>query len=167
HPPTLQVCALNNDNTGHNTRTRQNSDPLSFMKLHPERMQSSRAGLSQPEVTIVSNLSDGKPRTIQATRNHTSRTAATFSQNKIAEHIAFPPRHRLHDRIGGDVLPIRRRIECDPTAKSVRAMNTILSDNIERKYQQQCSRPQQSFDRVRRIHGREDIRFEILALRKN
>jgi hypothetical protein len=127
------------------------------MKLHPERMLSSRAGLAQPQITIVSNLSDGKPRTIQATRNHTSRTATALPQNKIAEHIAFPPRHRLHDRIGGDVLPTRRRIECDPTAKSVRAMNAILSDNVERKYQQQCSRPQQRFDRICRVHGIDKI----------
>jgi hypothetical protein len=116
NPPTLQVCALDDDNSRHNACTRQHSDSLSFMKLDPQRMLSPSPNLAQSEVTIVSNFSDGKTGPIERTRNHTSRTATAFPQDEIAKRITFPPRHRSHDRVGREVLPTRRRVERDPTA---------------------------------------------------
>jgi hypothetical protein len=79
-------------------------------------MLPSGSNLAQSQITIVSDLSDGKAGSIKCTRHYTSRTAAAFPQHEIAERIAFPTGHRPHDRIGGEMLPTRRRIKRDPTA---------------------------------------------------
>src|SRR5215213_2475372 len=94
---TLQVRALDDNNSRNRARARQHSDPLSFMKLDPQRMLASGSGLAQPQVTVVSDFSDSKAGTIERTRNYASRTTATFAQYKISQRVTFPARHCLHD----------------------------------------------------------------------
>src|SRR6185437_11662093 len=97
---TLQMRTLDDDNSRHLTCARQYSDSLSFVKLDPQRMLPAIADLAQSQITSVSNFSDSKTRPIKRTRNHASRIAAAFPQDEIAERIAFPTRHRAHDRVG-------------------------------------------------------------------
>ncbi len=97
-------------------------------------MLPSRARFTKTQVTIVSDLSDGKSRTIQTARDDAPRTAAAFTQREIAKRVALPTRHRLQDRIGGEMFPARRRIERDPSAQRSTVITAILrSDNTRKR----------------------------------
>ena len=80
-------------------------------------MLSASADLTQSQITIVRDLSNGKARTIES---HTRPRVADFrclSQHEIAERIAFPARHRLQDRVSCEVFATWRSIEIDPTSE--------------------------------------------------
>jgi hypothetical protein len=124
------VCALNDDNSWNRARARQHLYSLSFMKLDPQRMLPSGSCFPQPQITLVSDFSDSKAGPIECTRNHASWSAAAFAQNEVPEHVTFPAPHRFHDRVSRDVLPTRRCIKRDPTAKSGLVVTAILSGKI-------------------------------------
>jgi hypothetical protein len=87
------------------------------MKLNPQRMLPSAADFTQPEVTVVRDLSNCKSRTIERARYDASRASAPFPQNQIAKLVTLPTRHFAHDYVSEQMLPTGRRIVENPPAQ--------------------------------------------------
>src|SRR5829696_5151987 len=105
-------------------------------------MLPSGAGFAQPQVAIVRDLSDSKGGSVQSARNHTSRAPAAFAQHKIAERVAFPAGHGLHDGVSCEVLATWRSVEIDPTGEGHRdvrrSTNSIFKiNNLSRQLRSQ------------------------------
>src|SRR5215217_6926786 len=112
------MSALNDDYTGHWSVTRQDFDPLPFVKLDPKRVLTDGADFTQAQVAVVCDFSNGKSRTIESTGDDTSWTAAAFTKDEIAQCVTFPTRHGFQDYVRGEMFATGRRIKCDPTRES-------------------------------------------------
>jgi hypothetical protein len=80
-------------------------------------MRPHTANFTQPQITVVHDLSYGKTGAIQPTRHYASRTAASLPQDQIAERITTPTGHDFQNLIRREMFPTRRRIERDPTTQ--------------------------------------------------
>ncbi len=136
------MSALNDDNTGHDSAAREDSDPLPFMKLNQQRMLPSAANFAQPQVSVVCDLGDCKSRTIERARYDASRAAASFAQYQIAKLVTLPTRHLAHDYVSQQMLATGRRVVEDPPVKGARHVkgSTILGQKIRRQRKKQQRR---------------------------
>src|SRR4029434_8638376 len=82
-PTSLQMCTLDCDNACFRTMTGQNSDPLCFVKLHPEWVSAQTSRFAESEISVACNLRDCESRSIDSTCNHPARTAASFAKDQI------------------------------------------------------------------------------------
>jgi hypothetical protein len=83
-PASLQVRTLHNRDTRHRAGSSEHTNPLSFVKLRPQRMLSISTGFTQSQIAFVRDLRYSKSGTVQPTRNDTPRTPTSLLQHQIA-----------------------------------------------------------------------------------
>jgi hypothetical protein len=128
----LQVSALDDNDTGHETVARQDSDSLSLVKLNQEGMLPSAANFAKSQISVVCDFRDCKSRAIERARYDASRASTPFAQNQIAKLVTLPTRHFAHDDVSEQMLATGRRVVENPPVKGARHVggSTILAKEI-------------------------------------